>query len=400
MISAFNMWVWVCCGLIFSHICYAYQLSPKKHISTVNNLRSKHRNIQSFFAHSSCEDHDHDILVRAYKGEETNRSPVWLMRQAGRYMAEFRNYSEKYPFRTRSETPDIAIELSLQPWRRFKVDGVILFSDILTPLPALGVDFTIIEGKGPKISQPIRSLDQVQKLSKLVDIDKQLPFIRPILNTLRDETKGKTSLIGFIGAPWTLAAYSVEGGHSKLCRHMKTMCLENPTMAHALLDHYTTALCDYAAYQISCGAQVLQVFESWAHHMSEDMFDRFAKPYADRVAHFLHHKYPHVPIIYFANGGSAFLRSQFDMAFDAWSIDWQISMASARKIAGPTRVLAGNIDPIVLYGSEKVIETAVKECIDGAGKGKHVMNLGHGVEKDMSEDAVASLVHAVKNYRY
>ena len=169
---------------------------------------------------------DHDILVRAYKGEDVERTPVWLMRQAGRYMADFRKYSEKYPFRQRSETPEIAIELSLQPWRTFGVDGVIMFSDILTPLPAMGVDFTIVEGKGPKIINPVREKKDVDAIRPLQDVDSQVPFLGPILKSLRKETEGKTSLIGFIGAPWTLAAYSVEGGHSKLCAKMKK-CVTN-----------------------------------------------------------------------------------------------------------------------------------------------------------------------------
>jgi uroporphyrinogen decarboxylase len=315
-------------------------------------------------------------------------------------MTDFRKFSEKYPFRMRSETPDIAIELSLQPWRRFGMDGVILFSDILTPLPALGVDFTIIEGKGPKIATPIQSISQIKNLNKLVDIDRQIPFIRPILQSLSKETLGKTSLIGFIGAPWTLAAYAIEGGHSKLCKNMKSICLENPTMANALLDHFTTALCDYAAYQIACGAQVIQVFESWAHHLSGDMFDNFAKPYASRIASFLKDKFPEIPVVYFANGGSAYLQNQLDMTYDAWSLDWQISMTSARKIVGNNRVIAGNIDPIVLYGSRSTIENAVKDCINDAGRKNLVVNLGHGVEKDTPEEAVAVLVDAVKSFRY
>jgi len=210
---------------------------------------------------------DADILVRAYKGEKVERTPVWLMRQAGRYMADFRQYSEKYPFRQRSETPEIAIELSLQPWRSFGVDGVIMFSDILTPLPALGVDFTIVEKKGPKILNPLQSRADIEALKPMHDVATQVPFLGPILTALRRETEGKTSLIGFIGAPWTLvrvccfydgwrrahdpsltsfsiapllprraqAAYSVEGGHSKLCPTIKKMCLEDPALAHALL---------------------------------------------------------------------------------------------------------------------------------------------------------------------
>eukprot|EP01035_Chromulina_nebulosa_P025522 gene25522-33316_t len=338
---------------------------------------------------------DSTLLVRALRGEETERTPVWLMRQAGRYMADFRKYSEKYPFRQRSETPEIAVELSLQPWRRFGVDGVIMFSDILTPLPAMGVDFTIIEGKGPKILSPIKDQADVDKIRILENIADEVPFLGPILQELRKQTEGKTTLIGFIGAPWTLVAYSVEGGHSKLCKKMKTLCLGNPTLAHSVLSKYTESLCKYASFQIESGAQVLQIFESWAHHMSEEQFVEFAKPYADRIAVYLKERHPSVPVVYFANGGSGYLHRQKDMHVDGLSIDWKLSMARAREIVGDKMVLAGNVDPMVLYCGEEVIRKSVHDCI-GQAKGKHVLNLGHGVEKDTSELAVEAFVQAAR----
>lgn len=260
------------------------------------------------------------------------------------------------------------------------------------------MDFTIVENKGPKIANPLRSREQIDAIGQLHDIDKQLPFLGPTLRSLSQETKGKTSLIGFIGAPWTLAAYSVEGGHSKLCAKMKTLCLEEPALAHKLLSKYTEALCLYASHQISCGVQVFQVFESWAHHMGEELFAAFAKPYADQIARYLKVRHPDVPLVYFANGGSGYLHAQLDMAYDALSIDWQISMATARRVAGPGKVLAGNVDPMVLYGSRPTIEAAVATCLEQA-RGKHVLNLGHGVEKDTTEEAVEILVNAVKSHR-
>lgn len=340
-----------------------------------------------------------DLLIRAFKGEDTERTPVWMMRQAGRYMKDFRAYSEKYGFRERSETPEIAIELSLQPWRSFGVDGVIMFSDILTPLPAMGVEFIIIPNKGPKIATPIRTKQDIDNIKPLYDVEKQVPFLGKILTSLRKETEGKTSLIGFIGAPWTLAAYSVEGGHSKLCPNFKRMCLEEPAMAHTFLSKYTDSLCLYASHQIDSGAQILQIFESWAHHMSEEQFLTFAKPYVQRIAQYLKQKHPSVPVVYFANGGSSYLHQQLDLSVDGLSIDWQISMQSARKVAGPNRVLAGNVDPIVLYGSETLIRDAVRECIRQGGN-KHVLNLGHGVEKDTDENKVAAFVdEARRSYK-
>ena len=338
-----------------------------------------------------------DLLLRALKGEAVERSPVWLMRQAGRYMADFRKYSEKYPFRQRSETPEIAMELSLQPWKAFGVDGVIMFSDILTPLPALGVDFTIVEGKGPKILKPISSAQDVADVKPFHDISTQLPFLRPILSGLRRETEGKTTLIGFIGAPFTLAAYSIEGGHSKLCKKTKIMAQEDSVLMHRLLDKYTDALCLYASYQVESGAQVIKIFESWAHHLTEDLFVAFAKPYANKIAKYLKTKHPTVPVVYFANGGSGYLHRQVDMDVDCLSIDWQISMGHARSVV-KDKVLAGNVDPCVLYGSEKSIAKAVELVVQQA-QGRHVLNLGHGVEKDTPESSVAAFVNAAKNVK-
>lgn len=341
---------------------------------------------------------DADLLIRTLRGEEVERTPVWLMRQAGRYMADFRKYSEKYPFRQRSETPEIAIELSLQPWRTFGVDGVIMFSDILTPLPAMGVDFAIVEGKGPKISKPIRSAQDIADVKPLHNVGKQVPFLAPILQALSKETAGKTSLIGFIGAPWTLAAYSVEGGHSKLCSKFKKLCYEEPELAHKLLEKYTDSLCLYVSHQIESGAQIMQIFESWAHHTSEELWCDFAKPYADKIAKYIKEKHPHIPVVYFANGGSCFLHRQIDMHVDGLSIDWRISMKHARDVAGDKLVLAGNVDPMILYGKESNIEAAVARCIEQGGKKGHVLNLGHGVEKDTPEAAVAAFVNAARKF--
>lgn len=345
------------------------------------------------------ENGNHDLLVRTLKGEKTDRAPVWLMRQAGRYMAAFREYSEKYPFRQRSETPEIAIELSLQPWKAYGLDGVIMFSDILTPLPAMGVDFSIIPGKGPKIENVIRTADDIANLKPMHDVEKQVPFLGPILKNLRKETDGKTTLIGFVGAPFTLCAYSVEGGHSKLCPNMKQMCYENPKMAKDMLNKYTDMLCTYASYQIESGAQVLQIFESWAHHMSEELFVEFAKPAANRLATYLKDKHPDVPVVYFANGGSVYLGAQKDMNVDSLAIDWKISMSSARNVVGKDYVLTGNVDPIILYGSEERIRNAARHCLTQGG-GKHVLNLGHGVEKDIPEENVGIFIDEAKKFRY
>jgi len=342
---------------------------------------------------------DHDILLRAAKGEETNRSPVWLMRQAGRYMKDFRAFSDKYPFRKRSETPEIAIELSLQPFKAFGTDGVIMFSDILTPLPGMGVDFDVVKGKGPVIFDPIRSMDQVNKLTPIEDPDTSTPFIREILSSLRKETDGKATLLGFIGSPFTLAAYAVEGKANKNCLETKKMMHNNPEILHAFLAHISDNIADYACHQIECGAQVLQIFESWAHHLGPDDFCIFAKPYADQVIAKIKAKHPDVPLIYFANGGSSYLERQKDMKADMICVDWKVDMAVARQTLGADVRVSGNVDPLVLLGPENKIREAVRDCVSKAGRG-HILNLGHGVIQETPEEAVGIFVDEAKKFHY
>ncbi|EKX55115.1 plastid Uroporphyrinogen decarboxylase [Guillardia theta CCMP2712] len=342
---------------------------------------------------------DHDILLRVARGEEANRAPVWLMRQAGRYMKAFREYSDKYPFRQRSETPEIAIELSLQPWKAFGTDGVIMFSDILTPLPSMGIEFDVVKGSGPVIFDPIRSMDQIKSLKPIDDPDASVPFLREILQSLRKETDGKTTLLGFVGSPFTLAAYSVEGKADKNCFQTKKMMYNQPEILHAFLDHIAENIAAYAIHQIDCGAQVLQVFESWAHHLSPEDFLIFGKPYADKAISLIKQKHPNVPIIYFANGGSSYLELQRDMKADMICVDWKIDMATARKTLGD-KPISGNVDPLILMGKESKIREAVRDCVHKARGVPHILNLGHGVIQPTPESAVAAFVDEAKKINF
>jgi uroporphyrinogen decarboxylase len=356
---------------------------------------------------SSTSAGDRDILVRAARGEEVERTPVWLMRQAGRYMADFRAYSTKFPFRERSETPSMATELSLQCHRAYGMDGIIMFSDILTPLPTLGIDFDVVRGKGPQIYTEVRTEEDVAKMADPadVDFDEKLPFIREILGTLSKEAEeANTSLIGFIGAPFTLASYTIEGKSSKDCLTTKKMMMadetgENKAMSQ-FVDKVAVMIGNYGCHQIECGAQVIQVFESWAHQLTPKGFEQFAKPAAQKAIKIMKDKYPDVPVIYFANGGSSYLELQKDMGCDMIAVDWAVDMAEARKILGPDIPISGNLDPTVLFGTKEQIEEAVRDCIDKAGgPGKHLLNLGHGVMQGTPEEAVGWLVDECKRYK-
>ncbi|EED86423.1 predicted protein [Thalassiosira pseudonana CCMP1335] len=245
---------------------------------------------------------DRDILVRCASGQQVERTPVWLMRQAGRYMSAFRQYSDKYPFRERSETPSMAIELSLQCHRAYGMDGIIMFSDILTPLPTLGIEFDVVKGLGPVISTEVRTEADVAKLKDVesVNFDETLPFIREILGSLSKEAEeANTSLIGFVGAPFTLAAYTIEGKSSKHCLSTKKMMMADEDgsskAVSQFLDKLAVMIGNYACHQIECGAQVIQVFESWAHQLSPRQFEAFAKSAAQKAIRIIKEKYPDVP---------------------------------------------------------------------------------------------------------
>ncbi|GMH73169.1 hypothetical protein TrST_g7020 [Triparma strigata] len=344
---------------------------------------------------------DHDILLRAARGEVTERTPLWMMRQAGRYMKAFRAYSENYPFRVRSETPSIAVELSLQCVKAYGLDGCIMFSDILTPLSAIGIEWDVIKGKGPVVYTDVTTEEGVDSLTALGDVDEKLPFLGETLRALRGHTEGKCTLLGFVGSPWTLSAYAAEGGGTKDARKIKHMMYHNPDLARKLFDKLAVMAGEYAVHQIDSGAQVIQVFESWAHHLSPADFEKFAKPAAKKTIEIIKKAKPDTPVIYFANGGSAYLDLQRDMGCDMVCVDHQICMAKARSDLGADVPVSGNVDPSVLFGTEEQIRQAVRDCVDGAGGpgNRHVMNLGHGVRQGTPEESVGWAVDEVKRIR-
>ena len=222
------------------------------------------------------------LLIRAARGEKTERVPVWMMRQAGRHIAEYRELCKKYPtFRERSEIPDVAVEVSLQPWRNYQTDGCILFSDILTPLPGMGVDFDIDEKVGPVVT-PMRTWDDVKKMH-LIDPSKSAPFVAEALRTLRAEVTPTTAVLGFVGCPYTLATYLVEGKTSKEYLEIKKMAFTEPKLLHAILKNLAESIGEYALYQIENGAQLIQIFDSWAGHLSPRDYDEFAAPYQKMI---------------------------------------------------------------------------------------------------------------------
>ena len=328
------------------------------------------------------------LLLKAARGEVVDRPPVWMMRQAGRYMKAYRDIREKYPsFRERSEIPEVAIEISLQPWRAFQPDGVIMFSDIVTPLPGLGIEMDIAEGKGPIISSPIRTQQQVDALHPL-EPEESLPFIKTILKSLRSEVGNKSTVLGFVGAPWTLAAYVVEGKGSKTYSKIKGMAFSDPTILHQLLSKLADAIATYICYQIDCGAQVVQMFDSWAGQLCPQDYEAFALPYQQQVFRKVKETHPDTPLILLVSGSAGVLERMGKSGADIVSVDWTIDMAEARARLGKDMKVQGNIDPGVLFGDREFIRDRIIDTVRKAGNSGHILNLGHGVLVGTPEDNV------------
>lgn len=337
------------------------------------------------------------LLLRAARGEKVHRPPVWMMRQAGRYMKVYRDLRDRNPsFRDRSEKVDLAVEISLQPFRAFQPDGVILFSDILTPLPGLGIDFDIVESRGPIIDPPIRSQAQIDQLHTL-EPEKSLDFVGKTLRILRNEIGNQATLLGFVGAPWTLAAYAIEGKSSKDYTIIKSMAFSEPTMLHQFLGKLADSIAIYVRYQIDQGAQVVQMFDSWAGHLSPQDYETFALPYQQRVFQQVKQTHPDTPLILYINGSAGILDRMPQAGMDIVSVDWTVDMADARKRLGMEIGVQGNIDPCVLFGSHDFIRQRILETIQKAGNRRHILNLGHGVLQNTPEENVAFFFETAKN---
>lgn len=336
------------------------------------------------------------LLLRAARGEVLNRPPVWLMRQAGRYMQVYRDLRDKYPsFRDRSENADLAIEISLQPWRAFQPDGVIMFSDILTPLPGIGIPFEIIESSGPIITPPIRTLEQIKQLKPL-EPEISLPFIKTILQTLRQEVGNQSTVLGFVGAPWTLAAYAIEGKTSKTYSVIKSMAFSEPEMLHQFLGKLAQAIAIYVRYQIDCGAQVVQMFDSWAGELSPEDYQTFALPYQQEVVKQVKATHPDTPLILYISGSGGILELMGQSGVDIVSVDWTVDMAVARQRLGQQMKVQGNVDPGVLFGSHDFIRDRILNTIKKAGNQGHILNLGHGVLVGTPEENVRFFFETAK----
>ncbi len=339
-----------------------------------------------------------DRLLRALKRQPVDCTPVWLMRQAGRYLPEYRaTRARAGSFLAMAKNPDLACEVTLQPLARFDLDAAILFSDILTIPDAMGLELYFVDGEGPKFRNTVRSAADVDKLG-VPDMETDLRYVMDAVRVIRGELDNKVPLIGFSGSPWTLACYMVEGGGSKDFARIKAMALNDPATLHRLLTVNTDAVIAYLAAQRAAGAQALQVFDTWGGVLSPAMYREFSLPYLVRIARELDRgkNEEFTPLILFGKGNAAHLEALADSGTDALGVDWLVELSEARQRTGGKVALQGNLDPAVLYGSPDAIRTQVGSVLESYGRGSgHVFNLGHGMSPDMNPDHVGVLVDAV-----
>lgn len=322
-----------------------------------------------------------------------------MMRQAGRYQKAYRDLALRHPsFRERSENTDLIVEISLQPWQSFRPDGVIIFSDILTPLPAFGIPFEIDDNKGPLLDRPIRTMEGLKDLHP-IDLS-QLSFVGESLSLLKKEVAGEAAVLGFVGCPWTLATYVVEGASSSLYKTIKGMMVGAPELLDALLSHLADQIAEYAAYQASSGADCIMMFDSWGGQLPPKDWDRWSKPYIERIIKKMKATHPNVPVTLYANGSGGLLERMGSTGADVIGLDWTVDMADARRRLGPNVAVQGNVDPVILFGTETAIEEAVRDCISKAGNKGHVLNLGHGVLVGTPEENVAFMFDLAKRVKY
>jgi uroporphyrinogen decarboxylase len=333
-----------------------------------------------------------DRFLRALRGEPVDTTPIWIMRQAGRYLPEYRATRAKAgSFLTLCKTPELACEVTIQPIERLGVDAAILFSDILIPLEKMGIPLTFEEGEGPRLV-PVRDQAGISAL-RVPDPDAELSYVMEAIRLLRRALDGKVPLIGFGGAPFTLLTYVVEGQTGKQFADTKRLLFTAPEAAHELLGKITDTTIAYLSAQIRAGAQVVQLFDSWVGQLAPEDFREFAAPYVKKTIDAL--KPLGAPIIYFANDGAMLLEDAATLGADALGIDWRVPLDKARARTGPNVTLQGNLDPCVLFSTPQVIERRAADVLRRAGATRHVFNLGHGILPPTPPEHAEALVEIV-----
>lgn len=335
-----------------------------------------------------------DLLLRALRGETTSRPPVWMMRQAGRYLPEYMKLREKYGFFERCQTPELACEITLQPVDIIGVDAAILFSDILVVPQAMGLEVQLIESKGPVLPEPIKTAADMQRV-RVPDVNETLQYVFDAIKMIKQELNGRVPLIGFAGAPWTLLCYMVQGKGSKTFDEAKAFCYTQPELAHQLLQMITDTTIAYLKEQIKAGADTVQIFDSWGGLLSPADFENISLKYIRQIVAAIKDE---APVIVFAKGAWHSLEAMAATGAHGLGIDWCLSAKNARQFAGDNITLQGNYDPAKLLSPIPVIRKEVKEMIDSFGTKNYIANLGHGILPNVPVAHAKAFVDAVKEY--
>jgi len=339
-----------------------------------------------------------DLLLRALLREKTERTPLWIMRQAGRYLPEYREVrAQAGDFMSLCRNPELACEVTMQPLRRYRLDAAILFSDILTVPDAMGLGLYFETGEGPKFERPVRTAADIRKLAA-PDVSETLAYVFDAVRTIRRELDGRVPLIGFAGSPWTVATYMVEGGSSREFATIRGLAQNDPDVLRTLLETVAKTTTDYLNAQIEAGAQAIMVFDTWGAALEPDDYRRFSLANMQMIVDGLTREAGgrRVPVILFTKGAGPLLADMAATGCDALGVDWTTDLATAREYVDDRVALQGNLDPAVLRESPDVIRQGVADVLESYGKGPgHVFNLGHGITPDIDPEHLAVLVDAV-----
>lgn len=339
---------------------------------------------------------ENDLIIRTLRGEQTERTPVWMMRQAGRYLPEYMVLRKKYGFFERCQTPELACQITLQPVDIIGVDAAILFSDILVVPQAMGLEVQLIESRGPFLPDPVKTAADLNRIT-VPDVDHTLGYVFDAIRLIKKELNGRVPLIGFAGAPWTLLCYMVQGMGSKTFDEAKSFCYSQPELSHRLLQMITDTTILYLQAQAKAGADILQIFDSWGGLLGPDDFELYSLQYIRQIVAALKGT---VPVIIFAKGAWHSLEAMAATGAQGLGIDWCIRPEDARKFSGREVTLQGNFDPAKLLSPIPVIEKEVHAMLDAFGPGRHIANLGHGILPNVPVDHAKAFVDSVKNYRH
>ena len=338
---------------------------------------------------------DNDLLIKAALGQNVERTPVWLMRQAGRILPEYRAIRNSLSgFKELVETPHLAAEVTVQPVDILNVDAAIIFSDILVVPDAMGLSYQMIEKKGPFFEKTVQSIEDVNRLN-VPDVEDNLHYVMEAIRITKRELNGRVPLIGFAGAPWTIFSYMIEGQGSKTFSKAKKMLYTKPDLAHALLQKITLTTIDYLKAQIKAGADLVQLFDSWSGILTHQQYIEFGIKYVDQICNAIND----VPVTVFSKGAYFARKELGELNCNTIGLDWNMDIEQSRKLIGPNKTLQGNLDPCVLYSDFENIEKQTNEMLCKFGKNRHIANLGHGVYPDISPDKVICFVEAVKSYK-